>query len=87
MRQRASVSSVGAASPASGLRAEFETLWDVNGWSSHYREESPALAIAIKQLRQFERSIALYKQYLGPIDAAAAELLGPLAAGGDATAY
>jgi hypothetical protein len=80
-------SQLGDASPASGLRAEFETLWDVNGWSSHYREESPALGHAIKQLRRFERSIAVYREYLGPIDAAAAELLGPLTPGGDATAY
>ena len=63
------------------LQVEFNRLWDVNGWSSHYREESPALATALKQLRQFEGSIAVYETYLAQIDTAAAEMIGPMVGG------
>src|SRR5262249_53313236 len=68
------------------LQAELNQLWDVNGWEQHYREESPALGIAIRQLRQFEGSVEVYRTHLSQIDAAAAQLLGPMIPGGAANA-
>jgi hypothetical protein len=68
------------------LQAEFNQLWDVNGWESHYKNESRALGDALKQLRQFEGSVEVYRMHLGQIDAAAAELLGPMVPGGAANA-
>ncbi|HET8758274.1 MAG TPA: hypothetical protein VFM58_19795 [Solirubrobacteraceae bacterium] len=63
------------------LKVEFDKLWDVNGWSSHYRQESPALGDALRQLRRFEGSVDVYREHLAAIDTAATELLGPLVGG------
>ncbi len=63
------------------LQVEFNKLWDINGWSSHYKNDSKALGIALKQLRDFDARMEAVRGALGEIDTAASELLGPMVGG------